>query len=78
MFGALGGTIPLRLSFTDLSLGMPPAKMSPNWGAAGMGEADDRRKLPEGCGGAVFTDIFRSRIGLDLSTVTAFFKVVPF
>ena len=42
ILGAEAGTRPLRLSFTLLSLGIPPAKISPNWGGP-----------PDGNGGAL-------------------------
>lgn len=74
IFGADAGTSPLRLSLTDLSFGMPPAKMSPSCGADGTGPCSSVLGAALGTpAGAVFSSI----IGFDLSTVTAFFKRVP-
>lgn len=73
--GAEDGTRSVRLSFTDLSFGMPPAKMSPSRGGApgvetGRAGGAEEAWLAAGDG-------FRSRSGLDLSTVTAFFNLIP-
>lgn len=79
--GALGGTIPARLSRTDLSLGIPPAKMSPNCGPAGRcarGAARGADPDAPGTGMAAETDDgFVSRSGFDLSTVTVFLSRMP-
>lgn len=79
--GALGGTIPARLSRTDLSLGIPPAKMSPNCGPAGRcarGAARGVDPDAPGTGMAAETDDgFVSRSGFDLSTVTVFLSRMP-
>ena len=78
--GAPAGTRPLRLS-TDRSLGMPPAKMSPNCGGpGGMGaSASSGASSVRGpADGAAATLVFPSMSGLDLSTVTVFLSFMPF
>lgn len=72
--GALGGTTPLRLSL-DLSFGIPPANISPNWGApVGIGgaEKDGADALP------LWDTVLPSIAGPDLSTVIAFLRFMPF
>lgn len=73
--GADEGIRSARLSLTDLSFGIPPAKMSPSCGGApgivtGGPEEDGTARLAA-------EDGFRSRSGLDLSMVTAFFNLIP-
>lgn len=82
MRGADGGTIPPRLSAPprDLSLGMPPAKMSPSDGGPGAGAPPARGAESADGGGArapVEPEAFESNSGFDLSTVTAFLSLAP-
>lgn len=80
IFGADVGTMPLRLSFTLLSLGIPPAKISPNCGGPPEGKdgALGADTWPVGASGAeVRIDTFESIWGFDLSTVTAFLRFIP-
>ncbi|KAF8002070.1 hypothetical protein HF325_003035 [Metschnikowia pulcherrima] len=82
ILGAVGGTIPDLLSLlTDLSLGIPPAKISPNCGAIDTAGAPlPPGVAPDGIGGppADTEDGFVPSNGFDLSTVTVFFKRMPF
>ena len=82
--GADGGTIPDLLSclFTDFNFGIPPAKMSPNWGTplggGGAGAPCDPDEDDEGAGIPMDPDDLESKMGFDLSTVVAFFNLAPF
>lgn len=81
--GAEDGTMPSLLSVldTDLSLGIPPANISPNCGTPDRGI--DGADVPDDAallGAPLDTlgDELESINGFDLSTVTAFFNCVPF
>lgn len=71
--------MPLRLSLTLLSLGIPPAKISPNCGGPleGKEELVGAELWPIDARGAASTETFESIWGLDLSTVTAFLRFIP-
>lgn len=79
-FGADMGTLSVRLSLTDLSLGIPPANKSPNCGTA-RGAPGPALELVGAEAAGLLEDIeaetFRSRRGFDLSTVTAFLSLIP-
>jgi hypothetical protein len=84
--GADGGITPDLLSLpTCFNFGIPPAKISPNWGTPegregtvedDDGGPDDAPEEPAGF--PTETDILLSNTGFDLSTVTVFFNLVPF
>lgn len=58
---------------------MPPAKRLPNCGPIGPGSgAELPLDTPLGAGRETELDVLASIIGLDLSTVTAFFNFIPF
>lgn len=83
ILGADGGTIPDLLSclFTDFNFGIPPAKMSPNWGTplgGGTGAPCDPDEADGGAGVPIDPEDLESKIGFDLSTVVAFFNLAPF
>lgn len=83
ILGADGGTIPDLLSclFTDFNFGIPPAKMSPNWGIplrGGAGAPCDPDEDEGGAGVPTDPEDLESKMGFDLSTVVAFFNLAPF
>lgn len=76
--GAVGGTTPRRLS-TERSLGIPPAKMSPNAGCAlpGPFPREDDDTLGTGLELTAVAVVEPPSRGLDLSTVTVFLRFMP-